>query len=580
MKTPPSPAAMLQARAADAPDRVVFTHLSYDGAEPQTLTYGALYRRAAAVASRLAADGLRGRPVLLVYRPGPEFAPAFFGALMAGAIAVPVPVPQFSAQYARLEGIAGDCVPGAVLTTSALATSLAARFEAGGFVRGCRWLSTDTLEPTGDFDSSPAPGSNAALLQYTSGSTSEPRGVAVTHDNLAHNVTTIVRDLPVPGREPAVAWLPHFHDMGLMAGIVTPIYRDCPSVLMAPVAFLQRPLRWLEAITRYRAQTSGAPNFAYALLARAAADAGASELDLSSWEVAYVGAEPVRASTLAAFAARFEPYGFRAAAFTPCYGMAEATLLVTSKRRGSSPKVYSLSRAELEAGRALASSEPGAALLTGCGHPVSATDIQIVDPGERVPLPRGRVGEIWVAGPQVARGYWRASGDDPFDAVLAGGGGPFLRTGDLGFLSEDGELVFVDRLKDLLIVNGQNHACHDLELTAGTSHPLVSADGCVACSVERDDAPRVTLIAEIPAGAVDEVAAVARAMRAAVFSRHALALHTIAFVAPRKLSRTTSGKLQRRLTAARLAAGDLRVLALDGELPALHPSTSELELQR
>ena len=332
MMSLPTPGPLLRARAAEQPDRVIFIHLTDETVAAREIAYAELYRRASAIAARLVALDLRQRPVLLVYRPGPAFAEAFFGTLLAGAIAVPVPLPQFAAQYERLDRVAIDCEPGAVLTTSALAASLATRFDANAHVTACPWLETDMLPAAPDADLPEVPRDRVALLQYTSGSTSEPRGVVVTHDNLAQNSTTIIRDLPVPSGGPSVSWLPHFHDMGLIAGIVTPIYRDGASVLMSALAFLQRPLRWLEAITRYRAQTSGAPNFAYALCVRAAATADLSALDLSSWTVAYVGAEPVRPSTLAAFAECFGPYGFRAEALTPCYGMAEATLLVTSKR--------------------------------------------------------------------------------------------------------------------------------------------------------------------------------------------------------------------------------------------------------
>lgn len=573
MRPPVTPGSLLRRRAAERPDAVIFLHLTDDLAAPREVTYGELHQRASAIAARLVALELRQRPVLLVYRPGPAFAEAFFATLLAGVIAVPVPVPQFAAQYERLERVAIDCEPGAVLTTSALAASMAARFEAGAHVTACPWLATDTLDTGPAVDLPEVPRDSVALLQYTSGSTAEPRGVVITHDNLAHNSTTIIRDLPVPDG-PSMSWLPHFHDMGLIAGIVTPIYCDRPSTLMSPLAFLQRPLRWLEAITRARALTSGAPNFAYALCVRSAATADLSGLDLSSWQVAYVGAEPVRHSTLAAFTECFAPYGFRPESLVPCYGMAEATLLVTSKTIGARHTVHGLSRSALESGRATPSAEPSALHLTGCGYPVSATDLRIVDPDSRVELPRGRVGEAWVAGPQIARGYWRSTGDESFAAVLAGSGaGPFLRTGDLGFLSDTGEFVFVDRLKDLIIVNGQNYVCHDLELTAGTSHPLLSPDACIAFGLETGDKPQIAVIAELPTGEVGRAEEAAQAIRSAFFSRHGLPAHTVAFVAPRRLSRTTSGKLQRRVNANRLIAGDLRILAQYGEpLPAQAPS--------
>ena len=566
-----TPGQMLRARAAEQPDRVIFIHVTEDAAAPQEVTYAELYRRAAAIAARLVALELQQRPVLLVYRPGPAFADAFFGTLLAGAIAVPVPVPQFAAQYERLERVAADCEPGAVLTTSALAASLATRFDARAHVTACPWLETDALQVTPDAELPDVPSASVALLQYTSGSTAEPRGVAVTHDNLAQNVMTIISDLPVPAGGRSVSWLPHFHDMGLIAGIITPIYREGASVLMSALAFLQRPLRWLELITRYRALTSGAPNFAYALCVRAAATADLSALDLSSWTVAYVGAEPVRPATLAAFAECFGPYGFRAEALTPCYGMAEATLLVTSKRKGTAHAVYTLSRPELETGRATVSDDVSALHLTGCGYPVSGTDLRIVDPQRRVELPRGRVGEVWLAGPQIARGYWRSQGEDPFTAHLAdSGSGQFLRTGDLGFLSGDGELVFVDRLKDVMIVNGQNYICHDLELTVGTSHLLLSPEACIACGLETGDTPQITVIAELPPSEVGHAGEVARAIRSALFSRHGLPAHTVAFVGPRKLSRTTSGKLQRRVSANRLLilAQDGKPLPLPPQMPA------------
>jgi len=246
MTAPLIPGPMLRERAERRPDSVIFRLVTDDATAPREVTYAELYSRASAIATRLVALDLHQRPVLLIYKPGPAFTEAFFGTLLAGVIAVPVPVPQFAAQYERLERVAIDCEPGAVLTTSALAASLAARFDAGAHLTACHWLATDALDPADPIDLPDVSRDSVALLQYTSGSTAEPRGVVVTHDNLAHNATTIIRDLPVPDGG-TMCWLPHFHDMGLVGGIVVPVYRDHPCTQMSPLAFLQRPMRWLEA---------------------------------------------------------------------------------------------------------------------------------------------------------------------------------------------------------------------------------------------------------------------------------------------------------------------------------------------
>jgi acyl-CoA synthetase (AMP-forming)/AMP-acid ligase II len=296
-------------------------------------------------------------------------------------------------------------------------------------------------------------------------------------------------------------------------------------------------------------------------------------LDLGSWQTAFVGAEPVRVSTMQAFADRFRASGFEPAALTPCYGMAEATVLVSCAPPRGMPAFHSLSREALEAGQARPSAEPAALTLVGSGEPAAGTTVRIVDPASGLPLGSRRVGEIWVSGPQIARGYWGRD-DDVFDAILADSPGKaFLRTGDLGFLTDEGELVFVERLKDVIVFNGQKHACHDLELTAGTSHEALSADSCVAVSFDAGDRPHLVVIAELPRHALGQADDAARAIRAAWFTTHGLAARTIAFVARGKLSRTTSGKLQRQLSARRLVAGAMGVLAVNGDaLPEAAPS--------
>lgn len=543
------------------PGKTLFTHLAFDGKAPVRVSRQETWEQACAVAGMLAERGLRQKPVLLLYAAGPEFAPAFFGTLLAGAIAVPVPVPQFAAQYERLARIVADCDPGAILSTAELARKLQAKLPAGA---ARAWLATDAAAVAPDFEAPTVHASDLALLQYTSGSTSEPKGVALSHANLAHNLEMLAQAFqPEPGAR-IVSWLPHFHDMGLVTGILGPLACGGESILMSPLAFLQRPQRWLQAISDHRGQISGAPNFAYELCVRRGEAAG---LDLSCWQSAFAGAEPVRMATLDAFAERFRDAGFQRTALTPCYGMAEATLLVTCKPAGTPPATYTLAREAVQRGEALPSQAASALALTGCGLPAAGTRVRIVEPERLAALPAGRIGEIWIAGPQIARGYWNLRLDEGMFGSLPEdpGGERWLRTGDLGFLTEAGELVFVDRLKDLVIVNGQNYACHDLELTAGTSHAMLSAGNCVAVGLETGARAHLAIVAELPAGAVGGAEQVAAAIRASLFSKHSLAVQTIAFVPSRKLSRTTSGKLQRRLTAQRLADGSLRALAHYGE---------------
>lgn len=578
-QAPPLVGQRLRDMVALDPDKVIYTHLSFDAQPPVRLSRDQIWRRASGLAALLQERGLRGKPVLLIYNAGPEFAPAFLGALLAGAIAVPVPAPQFAAHFDRLTRIAADCEPGAALSTGSLREKILSKLPAGSPLAGLAWLATDIAEPRSAPEPTPVAPEDIALLQYTSGSTSEPKGVALTHANIAHNLDMLTAAFEPDRDARIVSWLPHFHDMGLVAGILGPMACGGEAILMSPQAFLLRPMRWLEAISDYRAQISGAPNFAYDLCARWIGRNARPTLDLSGWRSAFAGAEPIRMTTLDAFAECFARDGFDRSALTPCYGMAEATLMVTCKPAGAPPAAYGLAREAAQRGHAVLSDDAAALKLTGCGYPAPGTEVRIVDPDSLASLPANRIGEVWVSGPQVARGYWNREGDhDPFGARLrASTGGHWLRTGDLGFLTEAGELVFVDRLKDIIIVNAQNYACHDLELTVAASHPLLAADGCAAVGVESDEKTHIAIIAELPATALGSALEVVAAIRSSLFKTYTLAVSTIVFVAPRKLNRTTSGKLQRRLTAQRLSDGTLRALAHHGDPWPAQPSSSKVE---
>jgi len=568
-RLPPSVGQRLARMAAEQPDKTLYTHLLFDDKPPVRISRRQAWRGACDLAGRLAVRNLRQRPILLLYEAGPEFGLAFLGVLLAGAIAVPVPVPQFAAQFDHLGRIVDDCAPGLILSTGDLQAKIVAKLSADSPLRRLEWQATDA--PAGSPDPLPslqpvAP-TDIALLQYTSGSTSEPKGVTLTHANIAHNLDMLAEAFePVTGAR-IVSWLPHFHDMGLVTGLLGPMTCDGESILMSPRSFLFRPMRWLQAISDYRAEISGAPNFAYELCTRWADRGERAALDLSCWRSAFAGAEPVRMATLDAFAERFRGDGFARSALTPCYGMAEATLLVTCKRAGAAPATYRLAREAAGLGHADLSDDPASLTLTGCGYPTAATRLRIVDPESHVALPTGRIGEAWITGPQIARGYWNRQGDHaPFGTLSDEGDGlRWLRTGDLGFVTQTGEFVFVDRLKDLIIVNGHNYACHDLELTAASSHALLSAGACVAVGIEVGGQTQIAIIAELPPFALAEADDIVTAIRGSLFTTHCLAVRTIAFVSPRKLSRTTSGKLQRRLTALRLFDGTLQLLAQYGD---------------
>ena len=554
---------LLELHAGERPGRALFTYLKFDGTVPERWTYGELFTRAQAVAGRLTALELRGKPVLLVYPAGPDFAPAFFGALLAGAIATPVPVPRFESQYQRLESVAADCEPGAMLSSAATLAWLDGRIAAESRLRTCQWIDTSGEMPGETVAPVPPYGDDIAVLQYTSGSTSEARGVAVSHGNLAHNVATITREFQPSAGARLLSWLPHFHDMGLIGGVLSPLTWGGEAMLMSPQAFLQRPLRWLEAISEYGVEVSGAPNFAYEMCVKWARRGTLPALNLSGWRIAFVGAEPVRASTLAAFRETFAPYGLPDTALLPCYGMAEATLLVTCKPAHTPPVIHTLSREALERGRAVVSDAADAVRLTGCGYAVTETELRVVRPGSDEYLGPNEIGELWIRGPQVAQGYWKDAG--AFQARLANSARTYLRSGDLGFLTDDGEFVFVERLKDLIVLNGQNYFCHDLELAATESHESLTADGCAVALLETGAEPHLAVVVEFPMDQTHRAEEAAAAVRGALFRVHGLAPKTIAFVPPGKLSRTTSGKLQRRLTVKRLASGQARLLAWSGE---------------
>jgi nonribosomal peptide synthetase protein BlmVI len=552
---------VVRQHALDRPDAPAYAFMPDGRRESARLTFAEVDTRARAIAAALQGSGLAGERVLVAYPSGLEYVTGFLACLYAGSVAVPCEPPGPAGGHARLDAIAGDARPAGALCTG----------ETGGSLRALpgrdRLAVVDVAavadEAAGDWRE-PALGADAlAFLQYTSGSTRAPRGVVVTHGNLVANERSIARAFEHDADSTFVGWLPLFHDMGLVGNVLQPLFVGALSAIMPPVAFLRRPLRWLAAIERYRARTSGAPDFAYRLCVDRVPPEERAELDLSSWRVAFNGADVVRPDTVAAFAEAFAPAGFSARAFLPCYGLAEATLLVTGTPRGDLPVTRAVDAGALRRRRAAPPAGGQSQELAGSGTPAPGVVVRVVDPASRAPCPPGLLGEIWVAGDAVSPGYWDGHGGDAgvFGQRLAGGEGPYLRTGDLGFL-DGGHLFVTGRLKDVVIVRGQNHSPHDLERTAEEAHAALRRSHGVAFQVGARGEDRLVLAYELERDAsAREVATIARAVRAAIAERHGLAVRAVALVRRRGIARTTSGKVRRAWCRQAYEDGKLPLLA-------------------
>jgi acyl-CoA synthetase (AMP-forming)/AMP-acid ligase II len=546
---------LLRGRAERQPEQLALRFVA-DHRET-AVGYAELDRQARGIAALLQSLQGRGDRTLLVYPPGLEFAPAFLGCLYAGVLPIVVPAPH-SARVphflSRAAGICRDAGPTVVLTTAGSRDELAGAAALVPALSELHWLATDAVveRPVSAW-SDPEPGpDDLAFLQYTSGSTTEPRGVMVSHGNLMANLDAIRARFCQPAGTASVSWLPPHHDMGLVGGILAPLYLGTPATLLSPAAFVQRPSCWLQAISRYGATVSGGPNFAYDLCARRMTPEQCDGLDLSRWIVAFSGAEPIDAGTLRRFAERFAPYGFRADAFMPCYGLAEATLLVSTTPARTPPAIKSFAATELGRHKAVARAEEAAdaVALPSCGLPVER--VVVADPDTLIECPAGDIGEIWVSGPSVAKGYWSRSDDTAvnFCARLEPlGTTPFLRTGDLGFLL-DGDLYVTGRLKDLIIVDGANHYPHDIERTVGEAHPSLSQADCAAFSIPVAGRDAVVVVASPDRHARVAPIELQRAIRAAVARHHELGLHDVVLVRMGQLPKTTSGKIRRSFCRA------------------------------
>ncbi|MEV7689809.1 fatty acyl-AMP ligase [Streptomyces bungoensis] len=562
---------LLTAHASDHPDRIAYRYLvtgDCDG-EIQELTYARLATRSRAVAAWLQERGLTGSRAMLLHPPGLEFISAYLGCLSAGVVAVPGVPPQGRSQnhraLTRMKRLMADADARVVLGGREVIAAL------DGIAAHLPELDGITLIATEDIPDEAAAAwrpplidpDGAAFLQYTSGSTAAPRGVVVTHANLLDNERVITErmghtpeTIAAYDHEMFVSWLPVYHDMGLIGPVLNTLYLGATATLFSPLHFLQRPARWPAAVSRYRPHTSGGPNFAYELCLKHADPDLLDGLDLGSWRVAFNGAEPVRAATLRRFADVFAPAGFRREALYPCYGLAEATLMVTGGTVGAPPTLLAAADGTPNAGEADAAA-------VSCGRPGPGVRVAIVHPERRQELPEGEVGEIWVGGAGVAKGYWRnaLATRETFRAQLPDREGRFLRTGDLGLL-RDGELFVTGRLKDLIVVDGRNHYPQDLELTAELTHPALRPGCTAAFSIDTGaDGERAVVVAEIAPDTAGEAEKITDLIRSAVGDAHGLAAHDVVLVHAGTIPKTSSGKIQRGATRTAYLDGTLSVVA-------------------
>ncbi|MBW4457030.1 MAG: AMP-binding protein [Nostoc indistinguendum CM1-VF10] len=575
---------LLRYRALHQPSQLAFTFLQDGETEAGSLTYQKLDRHARVIAAYLQSLDATGERALLLYPPGLEFITAFFGCLYAGVVAVPAYPPRHNQKMTRLQAIVKDAQATAILTTTSLLANLESQFAESLGLTTMLWLATDniTSDVASDWQEPSISSDSLAFLQYTSGSTGMPKGVMVSHGNLLHNSALIqeaFRDTP---QSIGVSWLPPYHDMGLIGGVLQPLFVGAPIILMSPVAILQKPLRWLQAISRYRATTSGGPNFAYDLACHKITPEQRANLDLSSWEVAFNGAEPVWAQTLEHFAATFEPCGFRARAFYPCYGMAETTLIVSGGVKTTPPTICHVNRASLEKNQVVVavSEEEDTRALVSCGRSWLDQKIVIVDPESLTPCPDGKVGEIWVSGQSVAQGYWNRPEEtkQTFHAYLVDTDeGPFLRSGDLGFL-QDGDLFITGRLKDLIIIRGRNHYPQDIELTVEQSHPALRPSCGAAFALEMNGQERLVVVQEVERSYLRQldVNEVVGAIRQAVSEQHELQVYAVVLLKTASIPKTSSGKIQRH--ACRIGFLN-RSLDVVGDWTAIPHQIDLLQLQ-
>jgi acyl-CoA synthetase (AMP-forming)/AMP-acid ligase II len=558
--------------AQETPDLHPFTFIDYSGDKPTDipLSYADFDCRARQIAALLQTRGLPGQRVLLLYPAGLDYICAFYGCLYASMIAVPVYPPLNLRLRNRLAAVAEDCSATIALTTTSILQDQGHKSTMPEPLAKLHWLATDEGMDAFEFawNEPNVARENIAFLQYTSGSTGLPKGVIVTHGNLLHNLYTIALHLQFQAGDHHLTWLPPYHDMGLIGAMLGSFAAGVPVSFMTPAAFLRRPERWLQEISSRRCTISGAPNFAYERCLNKITEAQKAHLDLSSWTLAYSGAEPVRFDTLERFAQQFSGCGFDQRAFYPCYGMAETTLFVTGIDRAQEPTSFSAdkhiyttqNRVELFPS-GLHEQADGISVVS-CGAVAEGMSIEIVNPGTGLVLPDQSIGEIWVKGPSVTTGYWERETETQatFQATSPNLEGHYLRTGDLGFKYKD-QIYICGRLKDLVIIRGVNHYPHDIEATVGICHELIKPTSGIAFSVDKNGEEQLVFVQEIGRRDKERAAEIFAAIRNAIADKHELQPYEIVLIENGQIPKTTSGKLSRQPCRAQYLNQRLPVVA-------------------
>lgn len=597
---------ILRSRATTTPNEIAYIYL-YDGEnDEEAITYKQLDEAATAISIQLLASGNRGERALMLFPPGMEFIKALYGCFYAGVIAVPAYAPRKNRSLDRIKTLVEDSGSTIVVTIAEIQVLFERSFSDLENLKTLNWIITDQEQkipdeefiqgaspygkqgPSFEISNADLPGMNdIALLQYTSGSTGLPKGVMVTHRNIVRNLEFIRQSFSLTPKSVSVSWLPSFHDMGLIDGVIGAVYNGYPAVLMPPVAFIQKPVRWLKAISKYRGTHGGAPNFAYDLCVDNVSEEEREGLDLSCMQTMYCGAEPIRKETFERFIEIYKPYGISHESMYPCYGMAETTLIISGPEAERGAVYLSVSSTELELNRikTIPADSPDSRFLVGVGHPWIDTKVKIVNPDLLVESGIDEIGEIWVSGSIVTAGYWNKPqvSEETFKAYIKGENENnqqgWLRTGDLGFF-HDNELYITGRLKDMIILHGRNYYPHDIEFITEKSHPALRSGASAAFSIEVDSREKLVIVVEVERTCIRDFnkEAVAETIRKNIADEFEQEVHAVAFIRTASIPKTSSGKIQRKACKQEFLNNSLDLIAISVMDSHEHESTQVIDL--